>query len=156
MLEVAKQGTRPGENCFHLTFLNKKFHSCIQHTHSYTYAYSQVTMAEVPGVVSPMSGVEEQEQQQAAIQPYITPEYYNSLRHFQVINLILSQAGLEINLPKLYLVCAHVPISLLSEPYPLTRKRLSQHLCMFASCDFTLLTLCRTISWLVELLTQHN
>ena len=55
-----------------------------------------------------------------------------------------------------HLVCAHVPISLLSEPYPLTRKRLSQHLCMFASCDFTLLTLCRTISWLVELLTQHN
>lgn len=40
-------------------------------------------MAEAPGVVSPMNGVEE-EQQQAAIQPYITPEYYNSLRHFQV------------------------------------------------------------------------
>lgn len=53
------------------------------HTHSYTYVYSQLTMAEVPGVVSPMSGVKE-EQQQAAIQPYITPEYYNSLRHFQV------------------------------------------------------------------------
>ena len=41
-------------------------------------------MAEAPGVVSPMNGVEEEEQQQAAIEPYITPEYYNSLRHFQV------------------------------------------------------------------------
>jgi len=46
---------------------------------------SYSTMAESPGTLSSATGGSELGlEQQAAIQPYVTPEYYTSLRHFQV------------------------------------------------------------------------